>query len=210
MRASLNIPWAKFRQMKRWLSKYKVSLAAEKPMRNVGAKWVGPGLTVEMVELVERKRGAKETTVITRPWAYFYNLIGHIFKRLDKLKEANLFRDHPHIPEEEIHIKIGGDHGGSSFKMSYQVCNVDHPNKPQNTVVFCVFEAKDSSVNLRLCLERFKRQVDRLQKEKWQGKTIRVFMFGDYAFLMTIYGLSGCSGKIKFKFVKKYLSAVYI
>ena len=137
-----------------------MSLAAVKPMRNIGAKWIGPGLSVEMVHLVERKRGSGKTTVVSRPWSYVYNLIGHIFKRLDKLREENLFQIHDHIPEDEIHVKIGGDHGEGSFKMSYQIGNVEHPNRPQNTGVFCLFEGKDSSVNLKLCLERFKRQVD--------------------------------------------------
>ena len=38
--------------------------------------------------------------------------------------------------ENEIHIKIGGDHGGGSFKMSFQVANVGNPNRKDNTVVF--------------------------------------------------------------------------
>ena len=35
----------------------------------------------------------------------------------------------------EIHIKIGGDHGGGSFKISFQVANVENPNQKDNTVV---------------------------------------------------------------------------
>ena len=35
-----------------------------------------------------------------------------------------------------IHIKIGGDHGVGSFKMSFQVANVENPNRKDNTVVF--------------------------------------------------------------------------
>ena len=37
--------------------------------------------------------------------------------------------------KNEIHIKIGGDHGGSSFKMSFQVAHVENPNRKDNTVV---------------------------------------------------------------------------
>lgn len=28
----------------------------------------------------------------------------------------------------EIHVKIGGDHGGGSFKLSFQICNTKNPN----------------------------------------------------------------------------------
>ena len=41
--------------------------------------------------------------------------------------------------ENEIHVKIGGDHGGKSFKMSYQCCNTLHPNSKGNTMVFSIF-----------------------------------------------------------------------
>ena len=43
------------------------------------------------------------------------------------------------IPEDEI--KIGGDKGGSSFKMNFQICNVVTPNSKTNTCVFCAFLA---------------------------------------------------------------------
>ena len=45
--------------------------------------------------------------------------------------------------KNEIHLKIGGDHGGDSFKMSLQVTNIDNPNQKDNTVVFSIFEEKD-------------------------------------------------------------------
>ena len=38
--------------------------------------------------------------------------------------------------KNEIHIKIDGDHGGGSFKMSFQIANVENPNRKDNTVVF--------------------------------------------------------------------------
>ena len=70
--------------------------------------------------------------------------------------------------KNEIHIKIGGDHGGKSFKMSYQICNTDKPNSKDNTVVFSLFEAKDYRSNLKLALTRFTQQVDALQLMQFQ------------------------------------------
>ena len=50
--------------------------------------------------------------------------------------------------------------------MSFQVGNVLNPNKPQNTVIFSILEAKDYKTNLLLCLERFKTHVLQFSKIK--------------------------------------------
>ena len=38
------------------------------------------------------------------------------------------------IPADEIWVKLGGDKGGGSFKMVFQICNVEHPNSPVNRI----------------------------------------------------------------------------
>ena len=68
----------------------------------------------------------------------------------------------------EIHVKIGGDHGGNSFKACYQVCNTTNPNSKDNTVIFSIFEAKDTRGNIRTGLRHFTNQVDELQKTMWK------------------------------------------
>ena len=70
--------------------------------------------------------------------------------------------------KDEIHIKIGGDHGGGSFKMSHQIANVKNPNSKSNTTVFSLFEAKDRRCNLKVGVTRFTQQVDTLQTMKWE------------------------------------------
>ena len=54
------------------------------------------------------------------------------------------------IPENEIWVKIGGDKGGGSFKMSLQLANIPHPNSITNTFVFSCFEADDTPTNLHI------------------------------------------------------------
>ena len=63
---------------------------------------------------------------------------------------------------------MGGDKGGSSFKMSFQICNVLSPNAVNNTYVFCVFQAADTPVNLTIALERYCEQVNELQEMQWR------------------------------------------
>ncbi len=77
---------------------------------------------------------------------------------------------HEIIPPEEIWVKIGGDKGGSSMKTSFQICNVRNPNSVQNTCVFAVFQAPDTSTNLHVALDRFTDQIASLQRAMWRYK----------------------------------------
>ena len=71
------------------------------------------------------------------------------------------------IPADEIWVKLGGDKGGTSFKMNFQILNVKNPNAVNNTCVFLAFQAPDSYFNLHIALERYEDQVDELQQEQW-------------------------------------------
>ena len=73
------------------------------------------------------------------------------------------------IFNDEIHVKIVRDHGGGSFKMSYQICNTSKLNSKDNTVVFSLFEAKDKPrANMKIGLLRYKAQADILRSMEWQ------------------------------------------
>ena len=192
MKATLNMPWYQLREMSRWLRTFDIKLAPEKKTRSVVEEWVGTGLMVEQAPLVERKDSS--VSVNLTPWAYTYNLVAQVLRRLDQLKENGQLVHHSFL-QNNIHVKIGGDHGGGSFKMSFQILNVKNPNRTENSIVFSIFEGKDTRANLRMCLLRFCSQVKMLEKVKWQEKKIQVFMFGDYQFLCYMYGLSGANGK---------------
>ncbi len=72
------------------------------------------------------------------------------------------------IPEDENWIKLGGDKGGSSFKMNFQILNTPNPNSKQNTCVFAMFEAPDTLTNLHIALDRYSDQVSELQRLQWR------------------------------------------
>ena len=65
-------------------------------------------------------------------------------------------------------MKIGGDHGGGSFKMGYEIVNTKNPNCKENTVVFSLFEAKDYRCNINIGLTRYTEQIAELQKFIWR------------------------------------------
>ena len=68
------------------------------------------------------------------------------------------------IPEEEVWIKIGGDMGGGTFKMCFQLCNTTNPNSPQNTCVFLLFEGPDTYTNMWISIDQFRNQICNLEK----------------------------------------------
>ena len=72
------------------------------------------------------------------------------------------------VPQDEVWVKVGGDKGDSSFKMSFQIVNTPNPNSIENTCVFTVFEAKDSTTNLKVALEKYTPQIAQLQSTLWQ------------------------------------------
>lgn len=75
---------------------------------------------------------------------------------------------HHFIPQDEIWLKIGGDKGGKSMKVNFQILNCPHPNSPTNTCVFIVYEGPDSKTNLHVAMDRYRSQVEELKKLKWR------------------------------------------
>ena len=57
-------------------------------------------------------------------------------------------------------IKIGGDHGGDSFKLVLKVANVDNPNSNDNTFLIRMVECQDSNETLRDILDPMKDQIN--------------------------------------------------
>ena len=189
MKANLNIPWHQLRLISRWLRTFNIALGSEKQARLISKEWIGPGLQVEMAPLT-----TSSCEVVEKPWTYLYNIVAYILQRLKLLKSTKTFVDYKSM-QNEVHIKIGGDHGGGSFKMAFQNANVLNPNRGTNTTVFSSFNGKDTKANLKTCLARFKPHVNMLQKLKFEERTIRVFMYGNYKFLCVMYGLTSANGK---------------
>lgn len=54
------------------------------------------------------------------------------------------------------------------MKINFQIVNCPHPNSRVNTIVFNAFEAPDSKNNLHISIDRYKSQVETLQKHTWR------------------------------------------
>ena len=67
------------------------------------------------------------------------------------------------MPEYKVWIKIGGDHGGSSFKLCLKVCNMEKPNSTENTFAFCCISAQDLYPNLESLTSLYADKIFKLQ-----------------------------------------------
>ena len=65
-------------------------------------------------------------------------------------------------------MKVGGDKGGRSFKMSFQIGNTTNPNAPENTCVFALYEGHDSAANLHICLDQYRDQISNISTATWR------------------------------------------
>lgn len=65
-------------------------------------------------------------------------------------------------------MKVGGDKGGSSFKMMIQLANVSKPNSVQNTTIVVMFDAVDNIFNLQLALQGFSAEIEHLTTTTWR------------------------------------------
>ena len=58
------------------------------------------------------------------------------------------------IPQDKLFVKIGGDHGQGSMKLEFQLANLVKPNSSKKTVVFAIYEGKDTPNNLLTVLQQ--------------------------------------------------------
>lgn len=62
------------------------------------------------------------------------------------------------------YTKVDGDHDVGSFKISFQVADIDNHNYKDNTVAFSILEAKDYQVKIKLASKQLKIQIKELQE----------------------------------------------
>ena len=125
----------------------------------------------------------KSTEEKSAPVGFVKNIPEFVQKLLDQYeKEGNLTWHESTIPSDEIWVKIGGDHGGGSFKLTLQIINTSTPNSKLKTCLLMMYNCKDRPENLRRLLRQYNDQIKRLQQMSWTGKEIHLFLCGDYDF----------------------------
>ncbi|XP_065680774.1 uncharacterized protein LOC136094729 [Hydra vulgaris] len=117
-KADVGIPWNKLKTMTRWLNSRNVQTASNSKQKVVAKTWARDDLIVLDENFTFQNENIKCSLEIKHaPWTYIDNLPKNIENILNILESFKLIK-HNGIKNDEIHIKIGRDHGGGSFKMS--------------------------------------------------------------------------------------------
>ena len=115
IKADVALSFSKFRQLTIWLKSMGVKLESERKMRAFIATQV-PDYSVETAPMMKRNGDLRMAAVV-----YFPDLVSVVMFFLDKLDSVHRLTWSNGIPESEVWIKIGGDHSGGAFKLSFQV-----------------------------------------------------------------------------------------
>ncbi|XP_071509575.1 uncharacterized protein [Diadema antillarum] len=193
VRCMLGLSWKKTRTLKKWLKERKVKTQAEKNVRAIETQIVGNNLSAEWMPLQFTDEDTKEIVIKKTAMVAVKHLELKAFQQLDEYERQNLLTFEK--TSGEVWLKLGGDKGGSTFKLMMQIANVSRPNSLRNTIVVAIFKATDNTYNLSLVLQKFSIEVDKLAAKTWRGRPIRIFHFGDYEYLTRMYGLTGPNGR---------------
>jgi hypothetical protein len=198
LKSALSLSWSQTRTFKRFCRTSGIQYDSEKRERSERRNLLQENtLTSELILMWHKDEKAPDSVygMVQRPTpaVYIKDLKTLVTNRLNEYDAAGSL-SWEGFPDDEVYVKVGGDHGGGSFKLCLQIANVLNPNAKQNTIVIGCFEAKDNAENLKTILLIFKESLKKLTNMQWKGKKIRVLVFGDYAFLSAAYGLSGASG----------------
>ncbi len=63
----------------------------------------------------------------------------------------------------ELWLKLGGDKGHGSFKLTLQLVNTAHPNSIKETTMVSIFKAGDSTINLYTALDMYQEHIREAQ-----------------------------------------------
>ncbi|CAH1277066.1 ST8SIA1 [Branchiostoma lanceolatum] len=199
-KADLNLTYHQTRGLKRWLKDQGVAMKSEKTTRRIANPLLQPhAVTGELLPLTTKDNEGCRTVKLL-PSAAVQSMAVTVEDNIMRNAEAgNLTWHQGLIPQDELWIKILGDHGGGTFKMAFQILNVGNPNSKTNTVVFSLFSAKDTRENLRTATSRFATEIGELRGKQWRlpdgcEMHSHVFAAGDYAQLSMWYGISGAAG----------------
>ena len=176
----LSLPMYSFRKLREFLEDKGISILAGETAMRKNLTERGKGKEVEF-DLIELENGDKIAAVrVGDPEVHIQTTLSKISKDIA-------------INDREIFIKLGGDKGGSSTKIAYEVVGVD----PQAVNILSMFEAKDLIENIRQVLAPMKDSLNSLHGKKFvvngQDVTAHVFLYGDYDWLCHILGHQGAS-----------------
>ena len=191
MKEELGLSWRQEGKHRKMMKKIGIKIKGDAAIRKLSKTFVTNFIQADMINFVVEKK-EKQAAL-----GYINNLQGLIMKLLDSYEEEGMLTWHDNtIPQDEIWIKLGGDHGKSSLKLTLQIANLEKPNAKRNVVVIGMAPIRDTYENLRTILNvcQLQKEIKTMESLTWNNKKIVFMLTGDYEFLTKIYGLSGAAG----------------
>ena len=188
LKEETDLSFKQLRTLKRFMKKAGLKMENEQKSRDLAKELTVP-IETEMKTFFD-----KEENELHVPFCRV-QITPLVLKMLDTYDNMNLLTNHDgNIPDDEVWVKFGGDHGKGSLKFSIQIINLEKPNSKKNTFIVGMAEIKDTYKNLEICMKLFEADLIKLSNTTWNGKKIKVFYFGDYEFITKLCGLSGATG----------------
>ena len=193
MKEALGLTWHQEKERRRLWKKVGVSIASEHQERKFFKEEVAESVTIDRITVpTDGKLGQSEKA---EPVALVPDLEKFVKNLLDKLDAEGKLTWHENgIPEDEIWIKIGGDHGRGSLKICCELANTERPNSRDNTHIIGMVSVKDSYQVLSNIWAKLQKGIESLKEANWRNKKFCLFLFGDYDFFCKSFGLSGSNG----------------
>jgi hypothetical protein len=191
MKESLQLTWRQERKHRLYLKKAGIHYPHERLQRQCVKE-----VTQDWVHVDIKEFEGDNYQKVKTPFAYIKEIGSFVCNLLSVYSKKKLLNWHNNtIPDDQVWVKIGGDHGQGSLKITMQIANLAKPNSRFNTFLLAMARVKDTHSNIELMLRELKPKIDELKEIQWEGKKIVLFFFGDYDFLTKVYGLSGAQGK---------------
>ncbi|XP_070555059.1 uncharacterized protein [Ptychodera flava] len=165
LKSSLSLPWNKLRSLKRWLRSWRVNLGSERIERQLATnrKYPLSAVNLPFVFTVRGPDNKQDTEIRLAPCVAVQDLVQTVVSYLDYLESENKLTTHDgYIPKDQIWMKVGGDKGKGYMKSVFEICNVESPNSLKHSVVWNLFAAADSEVNLRTAMGVYKSRLTNL------------------------------------------------
>ena len=170
-----NMTWSTQKEAMRILkTNMGVRLASQKEQKKVYKEIVKGKVMIDNIA-VEKKTTAGQASKQV-PMGRVPDLQKFMFNLLDNYdKQGSLFWQDVGIPDNEVWVKIGGDHGQGSLKICLEIANLEKPNARENTHIVGMIEERDSYEVLEDVTLNLNFDIKKLQSTEWHGKTIKVF-----------------------------------
>ena len=188
MKETVCLTWRQMRTQRKFLKASGIVLPHEAKKRQHSKQLVSKFIKIE------EKEFTIDGNLNFKPYASV-DIKEYLTYILEIYKQNNQLTTHSGvIPEDEIWVKLGADHGKGSFKVCLAVCNLEKPNAKTNTHLIGMAHVKDTHRNLEIFMADISKKIEKIQDSIWDGKKIKVFLHGDYDFLCKVYGISGPCG----------------